>query len=172
MKLSFYKVIFFFLFFSICQANENIRFVDLNYIVNNSKIGKSLNEIIENKNNKIKKDLDDLKKSLDDKKNKIVSQKNIIKKEEFQKLVNNYEKDVVDFKNLRKTKTKEFNEFRINSKKKILDVINPLLTNYLEKNSISILLQKDKILFGNNELDITNKILESLNNSHKKMKFE
>ncbi|MBD1165215.1 hypothetical protein IDG86_05610, partial [Pelagibacterales bacterium SAG-MED13] len=105
MKLSFYKVIFFFLFFSICQANENIRFVDLNYIVNNSKIGKSLNEIIENKNNKIKKDLDDLKKSLDDKKNKIVSQKNIIKKEEFQKLVNNYEKDVVDFKNLRKTKT-------------------------------------------------------------------
>ena len=118
------------------------------------------------------KELNNIKKSLDDKKKKIVAQKNILKKDEFQNLVNNYEKEVNDFNNLRKNKTKEFNDFRVGSKKKILDVINPLLTKFLENNSISILLQKDKILFGNNDLDITNEILLILNDNYKTMKFK
>ena len=35
----------------------------------------------------------------------------------------------------------------INYKKKIIDLLNPLITNYLKKESIQILLQKDKIIF-------------------------
>ena len=172
MKFFFFKIFFFLLFLNISNASDNIRFVDINYIVNNSKIGESLNKIITEENNKIMKELNNIKKSLDDKKKKIVAQKNILKKDEFQNLVNNYEKEVNDFNNLRKNKTKEFNDFRVGSKKKILDVINPLLTKFLENNSISILLQKDKILFGNNDLDITNEILLILNDNYKTMKFK
>ena len=71
-----------------------------------------------------------------------------------------------------KKKTSEFNQFRINSKKKIIDTLNPIITNFLEKESIQILLQKDKIIFGDEKLDITEEILKIFNKKHKKLKFE
>ena len=69
-------------------------------------------------------------------------------------------------------KTDEFNNFSINSKKKIIDLLNPLITSYLKKESIQILLQKDKIIFGDDKLDITEEILKLFNDKHKKIKFE
>ena len=71
-----------------------------------------------------------------------------------------------------KKKTSEFNQFRLNSKKKIIDTLNPIITNFLKKESIQILLQKDKIIFGDESLDITDEILNIFNNKHKKLKFE
>ena len=64
------------------------------------------------------------------------------------------------------------NSFSINSKKKIVDLLNPIITSYLKKESIQILLQKDKIIFGNDNLDITKEILELFNDMHKKINFE
>ena len=106
------------------------------------------------------------------KKKKIVSQKNILKKEEFDKLVINYDKELKSFNNLRKKKKNDFDKFRIESKKKILDLLNPIITNFLKNESIKILLQKEKIIFADDELDITKEILELFNNKHKKIKFE
>ena len=53
MKFSLKIISIFFLFFGISSANENIRFVDINYIVNNSTSGKKLNQVIESKNSRI-----------------------------------------------------------------------------------------------------------------------
>ena len=44
MKLLIFKIIFFVLIVNISQANENIRFININYIVNNSDAGKILNK--------------------------------------------------------------------------------------------------------------------------------
>lgn len=172
MKIIIFKVIFFFLFLGISNANVNLRFVDINYIVNNSNVGKSLNQLIKSKNNTVTQELNKIKKTLNIKKEKIITQKNILKEDEFNKLVIDYENDVKKFDELRKNKTNDFNNFRINSKKKILDALNPLMTNFLEKQSISILLQKDNVLFGNKELDITKEILKIFDDKHKTMKFE
>ena len=166
------NIIFFFIFISYAEANYNVKFVDINYIVNNSISGKNLNQIIDNKNKKIKNELNELGKKLEEKKNKIVSQKNILKKEEFDNLVKDYEIEVKKFNEIRKKKTDEFNSFSINSKKKIIDLLNPLITSYLKKESIQILLQKDKIIFGDDNLDITNEILSLFNEQHKNIKFE
>ena len=53
-----------------------------------------------------------------------------------------------------------------------MDLLNPLITSYLKKESIQILLQKDKIIFGADNLDITEEILKLFNEKHKKIKFE
>ena len=73
---------------------------------------------------------------------------------------------------LEKKKRDDFNNFSINSKKKIIDLLNPLITNYLKKESIQILLQKDKIIFGDDKLDITKEILKIFNEKHSKINFE
>jgi len=172
MRVFYSSILFFFLFSSISQSNETIKFIDINYIVNNSDAGKALNKIIESKTKTIENDIKILAKKLEDKKNKIVSQKNILKKEEFDKLVLNYEKELKSFNDFRNKKNEEFNRFRIESSKKILDLLNPIITSFLKNKSIKILLQKEKILFADDELDITKEILELFNKKHKKIKFE
>ncbi len=172
MKLFFAKIFFSFLFIGVSFANENIRFININYIVKNSEAGKILNKMIENKNKKINSELTILGKEIEKKKSKIVSQKNILKKEEYEKLLKTYENEVKDFNQIRKIKTDNINKFIVNSQKKIIDALNPLITTFLKKESIQILLQKEQIIFGDNELDITDEILKIFNNKHKKIKFD
>jgi len=172
MKFLVSKIIFFFLIFSISQANENIKFININYIIMNSDAGKVLNNLIEKKNIKFSNELNKIGKSLEDKKNKIISQKNILKKEEFEKLVKEYDIEVKNFNEKRKKKNNELNNFSAKSKKKILDLLNPLIKDYLQKESIQILLQKEKIVFGDEKLDITKEILDKFNSKHKSIKFE
>ena len=157
MKFLISKVIFFFLIVNISQANENIRFININYIINNSESGKILNNLIEKKNKKFTNELNKIGKSLEEKKNKIISQKNILKKEEFEKLIKEYDIEVKNFNEERKKKTNELSNFTTKSKK---------------KESIQILLQKEKIIFGDEKLDITKDILDSFNSKHKSIKFE
>ena len=135
-------------------------------------MGVSLNKIIENKTKNIEIYLKNLLNKIEKENNKIVSQKNILKKEEFDKLVKNYDKEVKNFSDLRKKKNADLNIFRANSKKKILDLLNPIITSFLKKDSIKILLQKEKIIFGDDNLEIKKEILKIFNEKHKKIKFE
>ena len=154
------------------SANENIRFININYIVNNSEAGKALNKIIENKGKKITSELNNLGKKIEDKRDKIISQKNILKKEEYEKLVKIYEDEVKKYKDIRIKKNEDFNQFRVNSQKKIIEALNPIITAFLKNESIQILLQKEQIIFGDNKLDITEKILKIFNDKHRKIKFD
>ena len=172
MKFFFVKIFLLISLIGASNANENIRFININYIVNNSEVGKALNKIIENKNKKIKSELNDLGKKIENKKEKIISQKNILKKEEYGKLVKTYEDEVKKFNNIRLKKNEDFNKFRINSQKKIIEALNPLITAFLKKESVQILLQKEQIIFGDKELDITEEILKIFNDKHKKIKFD
>ena len=172
MKFFFAKIFLVFLLVEVSAANENIRFININYIVNNSEAGKTLNKIIENKTKKIKSELNDLGKKIESKKEKIISQKNILKKDEYEKLVKNYEDEVKKFNNIRNKKNEDFNKYRINSQKKIIEALNPLITAFLKKESVQILLQKEQIIFGDKELDITDEILKIFNDKHKKIKFD
>ena len=104
MRFLILKIIFFFLIFNISHADEKIRFININYIVNNSDVGKKLNNLIEKKNKKFTDELNKIGKSLEEKKNKIVSQKNILKKEEFEKLIKEYDIEVKNFNQKRAKK--------------------------------------------------------------------
>jgi len=172
MKFFFKKIIFFFLLINVSEASSNVKFIDINFIISNSISGKNLSQIIEKKNKQIVAEISKIGKKLEEQKNKIMTQKNILKKEELDNLVNEYEKEVKKFNELRKKKKNEFNNFSINSKKKIIDLLNPLITTYLKKESIQLLLQKDRIIFGDDKLDITKDILKIFDDKYKKIKFE
>ena len=172
MKFFFVKLFLLISLIGASNANENIRFININYIVNNSEAGKALNKIIENKSKKITSELNNMGKKIENKKDKIISQKNILKKEEYDKLLNSYDEEVKRFNDIRKKRNEDFNKFRINSQKKILETLNPIITAFLKKESVQILLQKEQIIFGDNKLDITEEILQIFNDKHKKIKFE
>ena len=172
MKFFFSQFLLVILFIGISNANENIKFIDINYIVNNSEAGKNLKNTIEKKSKKITSELNDMGKKIENKKSKIVSQKNILKNEEYEKLVRDYDEEVKKYNNIRKKRNEDFNKFRINSQKKIIELLNPIITTYLKERSVQILLQKEQMVFGDKKLDITEQILKIFNNKHKKINLD
>ena len=87
MKLFFY--IFLIIFkFEIAYANEKIAFIDLNFIMNNSLAGTSINNFINDlrkeKNNDFKVIENEIKKD----ENELISKKNIIEESIYNKKVN------------------------------------------------------------------------------------
>ena len=59
---------------------------------------------------------------------------------------------------LLKIKKKKKNEIN-----KFLKLLNPIIKNYVEKNSISLVLDKKNVLIGKKNYDITSKVLDVVN---------
>ena len=174
MKIALKITIFllFFLHFGKLYSETKVAYIDLDFVLNNSKIGKELSQKLEKKLATNNKKNEKIEKELKEEEKKIISQKNILKKEEYEKLLRSYDEEVKKFNNIRKKRNEDFNKFRINSQKKILETLNPIITTFLKKESVQILLQKEQIIFGDNKLDITEEILNIFNDKHKKIKFD
>ena len=61
-------------------------------------------------------------------------------------------------------------KFRYNNQ--LLAKINPIISNYVEENSLTIVLPKKMIIIAKKDLDITKQILEILNKSLQKINFD
>ena len=63
----------------------------------------------------------------------------------------------------------DLKKLRDNAAKKILDILNLILSEYSAKNSISLIIDKKNIIIGKSELDVTNQIMDLLNKKIKKV---
>ena len=61
---------------------------------------------------------------------------------------------------------KALDKMKINAQSKLINVINNILVDYSEKNSISIIINKKSIIIGHSSSDITDKILKITNNKN------
>ena len=163
-----FLLIFVLFFFQNNAFSKNIVYLDIQYIIDNSDLGifykSKINKLVDNnkENSKIKK------KEIKQKEEEINNQKNLLSKEEIEKKIVSLNKLV---KNYQIEQNKK-NKLVIDEKKiytsKILKLLNPLLTNYVEKNKITLVVDKKNILIGIKSLDITPDILKILNDETKK----
>ncbi len=144
-------------------ADNKVAYLDIDYILSNTNVGKNLFQKLKAKEN----DKNNLFKSkeleLKEEENKILASKTIITEEqlkininEFQKRLQNYKKDKFDEINRLK---KERNDEIIN----LLNLINPIIEDYASKNSISIIIDKKNIYLADKNFDITNNLIEIIN---------
>ena len=85
--------------------------------------------------------------------------------------MDNLKKKVINYQNERQQKIKELNILKSELTKKLLLNINPILVEYSDKNSISLIVDKKNIVLGKTELDITDKIINLLNEKVKEIKL-
>ena len=165
------KKLFFLFLFILITTNayaSNIAYLDVQYIIDNSDIGlfykKKIKKIQDKNINTLKPIEDKIKNQELEIKNK----KNILNEAEIENKINELNKFIKDYQ----VNRKELNNKLIENKKKftseILKLLNPLLTNYVEKNNILIVLEKKNILIGIKSLDITSNLLELINKETKK----
>ena len=164
MKNKFLVIIFLnFFLFNFSFAN-NFVLIDLNFIINNSLVGKKL---IKKLNDINTKNLDLLKKEqqfLNDERDEINNTKNILSKVELDKKILTLNNKLENFNKKQDTMSKEFNELRQNEMKELLNKINPIIEKYMIENNIDLMLKKENIYISKNELDVSKKIIELIDN--------
>ena len=105
------------------------------------------------------------------KESNLISKKNIINEIEFNNNFKSLKQEIKNYRLDRKKSNDEINKIKIESTKKILLFLNPIVKKYVEENSISIVLPKKNIIVGKKNLDITNIIINILNDKVKKIDF-
>ena len=164
-------LITFFLLYPKISYSENMAYIDIDFIMNNSLAGKSISSKLETsyklKNNNFNK----IENELKNKEKKLISQKNILNEKEYKKKVNNLVKEINKYKENRNVFLKEFQSKKIESTKILLSRLNPILADYSKENSIGIIFQKKNIVIGKKDLDITKDIINILNNKVKEIEI-
>jgi outer membrane protein len=163
----------FLLYFNSAISNDlKIVYVDIDKIINESDVGKDITRQLEDLNNKNIKKFKEKEKTLENEEKKIIKQKNILAKEEFEKKVILLQKNVRNFKKEINTSRINLDKKRLEATAKILNVLNPILSEYSVKNSISLIMQKKNIVIGKSDLDITGEILKLVNAKIKSVKVK
>ena len=163
MKLLKLLIIIFFLNINFSYSKDKIAFINLDFVLQNSKIGKSVLAEIENLNNQNIRELQlkesELKKIEEDIKNK----QNIISQDEFQKEVNLLKEKIKKFRNTKDQLVRNFEKEREKGLNDFFLKINPVIQNYMDQNSIEILLERKNVFIGKNDSDITKDIINEIN---------
>ena len=91
----------------------------------------------------------------------------MISEDEFKDKVSKFKEELKQFE-AKKIKTiNEINKKRQKELNDFLALMNPLIQEYMEKNSIDIVIDKKNIFIAKSEHDITKDILEIVNNKIK-----
>ena len=144
-------------------ASQNVRFADIDLIVQNSEIGKKTLSKIEKINKSNIEKLTNFQKQLKDRENEIKIKKNIISEEEFKKEVENLKNQLAEFNKKKDLMVKEFSDLKNDELKALFAKINPIIQNYMKENSIEILMNSKNIFIGNIKADLTQLLINEIN---------
>jgi len=162
-----FLIIFYNLFFLNVNAENKIVFLDIDYVINNTSIGKKilndLNEINENNIKVLKKKESELKNL----ENNIKSKKNLISEEEYNKEIINLSTKIKDFKDKKNKMVNDFNKKKDNEFLNLLSKLDPLIKKFMSDNKIDIVLDKKNIIIGSSNSDITQDLIKLINTNLK-----
>ncbi len=147
-------------------------FLDFKYILNQSEAGKKAQSFLKNKLNNGIKNLQAKEKSIQEEEKKIIEQKKIISPEEYKKKVSALRKKVSSLQKERNSLLENVAKQRSQAKKELLKNLNPIIKEYMEKNKIRMVVDKKSLLLADENLDITQEIIELLNNKLKSIKLK
>ena len=154
---------FFLIFSNINAYTSEPHFIDLKFILNQSTAGKkaqdSLKKKLANGNSAIKSK----EKTIQEEEAQIIKQKKVLSPEEYKKKVNELRKKVADIQKERKKLLDSIAIERSKSRSILLKNINPIMQDYMKKNNVRIIVDKNSVLLADEKLDITDEILNTLN---------
>ena len=151
----------------VSDDNASGAYLDIDFILSNTLVGKSLlNSLKKEEELKINK----FKNSDEEFKNEeksILAKKKLISNDEFNKEIKILQ---IKFQEYRNNKVKEIDALkkkRNNNIVNLLNLINPIIEKYMAENSIYMLIDKKNVFIASKNFDITNKLIELIDNQIK-----
>jgi outer membrane protein len=157
-------IILFLLIFNSYSYSNEIKFIDLQFLLNNSKLYQSIDSSLIEANNKIKAELQLKESKIKKKENELISKRKIISEEEFNKEVLALNKELKNYNDERSNILNDFNLKKENEYKKFYNKLNQVLIEYSKKENLDIIIDKKYILISRSDDDITKSVLKLMNN--------
>ena len=153
----------FFLFFVFIHSSNlyaEIFYIDIDKIVNQTIVGKYINEEMQKSRKINETKILENKNELKKREESLITQKNILEPSEFNDKLKLFRKDVSEFNELSQRSNRDLQNKLIKNKANFLKLIEPILFDYVTTNNITYLLQKKYIIIGHNDLNKTTDIIE------------
>ena len=167
------KIIFFLFFFlTNSLSQDKIVYVDMNILINTSKAGISINKqmqkLIDNNNKEYEKIEKKLLKEEDD----ILKKKNVLDPEKYNQEIITFKNKIANLRKERKDKVSLIRNKNVKAKNDLVKHVTKILAEYSAKNEITLVLNKDGIILGKKNIDVTEKILELLDKKVQNIKLK
>ena len=161
----FHKFIFilYLLFSTENVYSQNIAYANIDSVIKNSNVGKKIISYFSNKNNELIKDFKNKEKIFKEKEQSLKSQKNILDNNEYIKKVDEIKKEVNSFNIEHKKKINKIKTKNDEVLKALMDEINKILKEFAETNNIDIIFSSNQMLIGKSKLDVSNDLLNIVN---------
>ena len=167
-KINFFLIIIFSFFVNTYSFSENnILFIDIEYIYFNSNAGKIVNKKIESETKKINDEFSGYNKEIQEEKNKLVNKKNILSQEELQKKSIELKKQIREYDKIISNKNNQLIKYKNETKIEFTKKLSKIVQEYASNNSIEMIIKKNNILIGKKELDTTEEVLNLFNKNIK-----
>ena len=148
-------------------SQDQIVYLDLDYVVVNTKAGKSILKKLEDSKkialSKFEKKGKELKKIEEE----INKQKNIISEDELRKKLIKFRKEVSTYQKNRQKVVNEFNEKKRSEFDEFFKKITPIIENYVSEKKIDIVLDKKNIFIASKKKNITQEIIKIIDSKIK-----
>ena len=161
--VKFFVVTFFIVLCTHVTAEQKVVYIDMKYILNNSKAGKGAQDFLNKTFKEKQKKFADMEKSLKKDEEDLLAKKTVLSKDDYTKKMNDLRKKVIDYQADRRSSLEKIAQQRSEARSQLLQKINPILGTYVEENNISFVVDKKNVLAGKTDLDITEIITEKLN---------
>jgi Skp family chaperone for outer membrane proteins len=154
------------------NAENKVSYIDIDYILSNTLAGKLLLTNFK-KEEKLKVDkfkVNDEKFKNEEK--KILAKKNLISKDELNKELKLLQ---IEFDKYRRNKISEIDELKQKRNENILNflkLINPIIEKYMAENSIYMLIDKKNVFIASKKYDVTNNLIELIDNQIKTIEIK
>ena len=161
----FHKFIFilYLLFSTENVYGQNIAYANIDSVIKNSNVGKKIISYFSNKNNELIKDFKNKEKIFKEKEQSLKSQKNILDNNEYIKKVDEIKKEVNSFNIEHKKKINQIKTENDEVLKALMNEINKILKEFAETNNIDIIFSSNQMLIGKSKLDVSNDLLNIVN---------
>ena len=163
---------FFLIFSSIVYSQEKIVYLDTNYLLTQSEVGKYVNAKLKKINDKNIEEFKKIELNIKSIEEDLLKQKNILKKEDYEEKVSDLKNKYKSYQEQRKNKNDELTQLRNKVGNEILNHVNEILTKYSKSESISLIIEKKNVVIGKTDLDVTSDILSLLDKKIKKIELQ
>lgn len=164
------RKIFFIIFFlqiSFNSFSSEIAILDVDALFKSSAKGKSIILELTELNNEYNKNIKKQEKIIVDLDKEIQSKKNIMDENEIKTKVDQMNILLKDLEILKKQSIKSYEEKKNQELNVFFNKITPIVKEFMEKNSINILIDKKNIFISNQKNDITEELLKIIDKNLK-----
>ncbi|WP_440676831.1 OmpH family outer membrane protein [Candidatus Pelagibacter sp. HIMB1587] len=158
--------IFLFIFLSIQNisfAEQSVKFVNVDLLVNKTEIGNQMLDKISNLDKENIKKLKTFERQIKETQEEIKLKKNVISELEFEKELNDLNKKISDFNNQKKIMVDKLTDVKNKELNLFFENVRPLVQNYMNEKSIDIIINSNNIFMGNKNSDISNDLIDIIN---------